>query len=249
MNRIPAPFSFERLRYICARVAELEYRVITFSEFKEEMLQEKALLLLRHDIDVSLDRALRVARLEAEFGLSATYFIRTHSEFYSPLTTSSTEIIREIVSLGHEIGYHYESKYLAGGGEAWACHMFSLDMQVLGAVAGQTVRVVSPHSPTREGTSSRLSLERGAINAFGGPFIHRMRYLSDSCRSWREGCFSEHVGSLGRYQVLIHPASWCTDATNIREALHQLGEEHAERVLQLYDKWAAYIEETLRRRR
>ena len=40
-------------------------------------------LLLRHDVDLSLDAALRIAELEAAAGASATYFLMTESVFYN----------------------------------------------------------------------------------------------------------------------------------------------------------------------
>src|SRR5213075_2207995 len=40
-------------------------------------------LLLRHDVDMSLDAALAMAELEAERGVAATYFLMTRGEFYN----------------------------------------------------------------------------------------------------------------------------------------------------------------------
>ena len=40
-------------------------------------------MILRHDVDLSLDAALRMAELEAEAGAAATYFLMTRSEFYN----------------------------------------------------------------------------------------------------------------------------------------------------------------------
>src|SRR4029079_3004178 len=43
---------------------------------------ERWTVLLRHDVDLSLDAALATAELEAEAGAVATYFLMTRSEFY-----------------------------------------------------------------------------------------------------------------------------------------------------------------------
>ena len=40
-----------------------------------------------------------MARKEAEMGITATYYFRTHDDVFKP------DIIREIADLGHEIGY------------------------------------------------------------------------------------------------------------------------------------------------
>ena len=40
-------------------------------------------LLLRHDVDLSLEAALAMAELEAELEAPATYLLMTRSEFYN----------------------------------------------------------------------------------------------------------------------------------------------------------------------
>ncbi|MGZ4395766.1 MAG: hypothetical protein ACXVZ2_10440, partial [Gaiellaceae bacterium] len=44
---------------------------------------EPGTVILRHDVDLSLDAALTMAELEAEAGAAATYFLMTRSEFYN----------------------------------------------------------------------------------------------------------------------------------------------------------------------
>ena len=59
-------------------------------------------LILRHDIDKNPQNALKIARIEHELGIHGTYYFRIHSKVFKP------EIIKEIASMGHQIGYHYE---------------------------------------------------------------------------------------------------------------------------------------------
>ena len=63
----------------------------------------RSLVLLRHDVDRKPENSLRMAKLEHELGVKATYYFRTISQTLKP------EIIKEIAELGHEIGYHYEN--------------------------------------------------------------------------------------------------------------------------------------------
>ncbi len=57
----------------------------------------------RHDVDRKPEKSLKMAQLEHEYGVKATYYFRMKPESYNE------KIIREIIALGHEIGYHYES--------------------------------------------------------------------------------------------------------------------------------------------
>ena len=65
------------------------------------------LILMRHDVDRKPQNSLRMAKLENEFGIKATYYFRTIPKTFKP------EIIKEIAELGHEIGYHYENLSIA----------------------------------------------------------------------------------------------------------------------------------------
>jgi hypothetical protein len=63
----------------------------------------KSFCLIRHDVDRKPKNALRMAELENEVDIRATYYFRAKSHVFKP------QIIKDIASLGHEIGYHYES--------------------------------------------------------------------------------------------------------------------------------------------
>jgi len=60
-------------------------------------------IILRHDVDRIPENALRLAKLEHELGIGSTYYFRAVQESWNE------NIIREIASIGHEIGYHYEN--------------------------------------------------------------------------------------------------------------------------------------------
>ena len=60
------------------------------------------LIVLRHDVDRKPKNALKMAHLEAEMGIKASYYFRIPKTF-------QPEIIKQIAELGHEIGYHYEN--------------------------------------------------------------------------------------------------------------------------------------------
>lgn len=76
----------------------------TIEKYKEllDALKKHTAFSLRHDVDLKPEYSLRVAQAEAEMGLTATYYFRTVPMSYDE------KIIRQIVSLGHTAGYHYE---------------------------------------------------------------------------------------------------------------------------------------------
>ena len=65
-------------------------------------------ILLRHDVDFSINRSLKLAEIENKLGIKSTYFIRIHSEFYNLFEKSIFEHVKNIISLKHAIGLHFE---------------------------------------------------------------------------------------------------------------------------------------------
>lgn len=76
--------------------------ILNISEGFNEHTSSRRIVLLRHDVDKNPENALRVARMEHKLGIHGTYYFRIHPSVFKK------EIIREIYTLGHEIGYHYE---------------------------------------------------------------------------------------------------------------------------------------------
>ena len=72
----------------------------TFADFIEK--PGERVIILRHDVDKLPGNSLTFAEIEAERGIKGTYYFRTVPQSFDG------KIIKEIHSLGHEIGYHYE---------------------------------------------------------------------------------------------------------------------------------------------
>src|SRR5919109_2546437 len=105
-------------------------------------------VLWRHDVDYSLHRAVVLARLEAEMGARATYFLTLHSDLYNLLEPAVHARAREIAALGHWIGLHFDAGFYADGAlderAAWEGRVVSEALEV-------PVQAVSLHNPSVSG--------------------------------------------------------------------------------------------------
>ena len=63
-------------------------------------------LILRHDVDLSLDAAVRMAELEAKADVGATYFLMTQSVFYNLGSPEGERALARLRELGHRVGLH-----------------------------------------------------------------------------------------------------------------------------------------------
>jgi hypothetical protein len=158
-------------------------------------------LLLRHDIDLSLDAALTVAELEAEAGARATYFLMTRSVFYNLASAEGERAIARLRELGHRVGLHAVYPHL------------DLD--------DRFDPVVAWHNPDPEFMNEPLD---GAVNVMQPPYFDRGHYRSDSNQHWRSGCPHEELaaGGFEWLQLLTHPEIWAYPGASMGETMHAM---------------------------
>ena len=80
---------------------------------------------IRHDVDLRPEFSLRVAQVEAEMGMKATYYFR------SMHFNSHAEVIKAIAALGHEAGFHYECLTTTQGDTEKAYNLFVAELDEL----------------------------------------------------------------------------------------------------------------------
>lgn len=98
-------FTLKRYAVLCYALREAGYVSLTISDYLDtnrERLPQK-FVLLRHDVDSRPRHALKLAAIEQQHGLKATYYFRTIPSVFDP------ETMQQVVAMGHEVGYHYET--------------------------------------------------------------------------------------------------------------------------------------------
>jgi hypothetical protein len=170
-------------------------------------------LILRHDVDLSLDAAVRMAELEADAGAAATYFLMTESVFYNLASEDGERALARLRELGHRIGLHavYPRARLDERFEP----------------------VVAWHNPDPDYMSSPVE---GAINVMEEPWFSPATYRSDSNQHWRSGCPHDDLrtGAFPWLQLLTHPEIWAYPGETMGETMHaMLDAERERRVEQL----------------
>jgi len=201
-------FTFAHYREIIERALDLGYAFSTFDG--HESVHSERLLLMRHDIDLSLENCRRFARIEHDLGVRATYFVRVHGRLYNPFEYTSYLGLREIESFGHELGLHYEPGFALAVDEDDET-MVRREKTILEAILDHPVMSASAHLPGKTGTTindaNKASFEI-RYDAYSPHFMEDFKYLSDSNGRWREGCLCQHLGSVDRLCVLTHGWWW-----------------------------------------
>ena len=158
-------------------------------------------LFLRHDVDLSLEAAVEMARIEHEAGMQATYFLMRESAFYNLESHVGVYAQRQLRQWGHHVGLH-------------AVHpRAELDRRFDDVIAW--------HNPDPEYVHEPVV---GAVNVMEAPYFTQGSYRSDSNQHWREGCPHDELraGAFEWLQVLIHPEIWVYDGATMRETMESL---------------------------
>ncbi|MDX6442336.1 MAG: hypothetical protein QOE43_2065 [Gaiellaceae bacterium] len=160
-------------------------------------------VLLRHDVDLSLEAALELARLEQSAGARATYFLMTESVFYNLDSELGRETLRELRSLGHAVGLH--------GVYPRAARDDRFDA------------VLAWHNPDPEYVHEPVS---GLVNVMQPPWFTKGKYRSDSNQHWREGCPHEELraGTFDWLQLLTHPEIWVYEGGTMGDTMRAMVE-------------------------
>jgi len=101
---------------------------------------DKQFVIIKHDVEDRPEKALEISKIEHSFGITATYYV--HSFFLSD--PQSVEILREIASLGHEIGYHYDVLDSNDGDKDKAIQEFQESLAQF-SNNGFTIKTICPH--------------------------------------------------------------------------------------------------------
>lgn len=167
---------------------------IPFLRFKDFMnLQSKphSFCLIRHDIDRRPTNALRMAQLEAGMGIAATYYFRMKPWVYKE------RIVKAIHSLGHEVGYHYESLSDTDGDIGKAIKDFERNLEIMRftvpvSTCSMHGRPLKPHDNRdmwREQSNHRYLKEQ--LGMVGEVYLDidytDIAYVNDTGRNWTSG--------------------------------------------------------------
>jgi hypothetical protein len=227
-------FTEARYRELLKRAKE-RYRFIAFPDFAAE----GPAVLWRHDIDMSPQRALALARIEAEEGVRSTYFVLLHSDFYNALEPAVVAVIREIIAAGHHLGLHFDASFWPDSFE----DRLAVERDLLELVFGTDVRAFSMHNPGLGETHEILQAGEvaGMINAYGESIHQKFAYCSDSNGIWRFRRLDEVLerASDEFLQVLTHPEWWLPEALPPRARVTRAIEGRAARLHEAYDKLLA----------
>lgn len=192
---------------VCLRFGDFAASKEGAASLRDGSVPPERFVILRHDVDFSPACALRMARVEAELGLRATYFFLVTSDLYNLLGSPHRAVPRQIAELGHEVGLHYDVPVLAEADSPREA--LAKQMTLLAERSGQAVRSMAMHNPGWNGADPFRD-DGEVVNAYDPAFTREIAYYSDSCGAWLDVTHAALTsGEIPpRLQLLIHPVYW-----------------------------------------
>jgi hypothetical protein len=228
---------FTRLYYRCLlKVVALNYKIGPVSEYENENVTA----IWRHDVDLSPQSALALAKIEKQKGIEASYFFNLRSEFYNFMEPEILTIVLSIRDMGHEVGVHLDAEQVDVSSAGSLEESLEREKIVFESVSGVKLKSFSFHNPTvvPETATYRDTTYAGLINAYSANFIDGFEYCSDSNGHWRFEPLGEFVQkNHPRIYVLTHPGWWPEEPMSPRERMTRAVSGRADAVFRQYDRF------------
>ena len=177
-------------RRLLQAIVDAKCECITFEQYcaiREGLGGAKKLperfIIMRHDVDKRPWYSVRMAEIEAQMGVKASYYFRIGKGSNNP------ECIKRIAQLGHEIGYHYEDMSLCRGNYEKAYEHFKASLEYFRQF--YPVRTCCMHGAPMSKYDSRALWEKynyRDLQLIGEPYydidFNKTLYLTDTGRCW-----------------------------------------------------------------
>jgi len=178
------------LKTYCSIILSIKNSGYEFQTFENFITKPKErVVVLRHDVDRLPANALKIAKIEHEHSIQASYYFRIVKNVWDE------KIIKEIASLGHEVAYHYEDLSLCKGNIEKAIKHFEHHLEKIRYF--YPVKTICMHgSPMSKWDNRNLwkSFNYKDYGILGEPYFDvdykKVFYITDTGRSWKNEDFN-----------------------------------------------------------
>lgn len=204
---------------------------------KDEFKPDRKDIIWRHDVEFSPDIALKMAEIEHDLDIQATYFFQIHSEFYNTLERYMSDILYKIKDLGHHIGLHYDSHYYNVNDEDTLEKTLRIDRAYFEQVFNLELDTFSFHETTPFILGCQNKTYGGMLNVYSKEIRQNYQYCADSTGFWRYEILDEVLRdkNVRHLQVLTHDAMWSDKVLSPRQRVRTSIQANADRVKAQYD--------------
>lgn len=203
-------------------------------------------VILRHDIDLDIASAFRLAVIEHELGVPSTYFVMMTAHTYNSWSVENQDLIRRIASFGFEIGLHFDPGAYPECDDAKLKKKVDHEAAMLEMIIDKKIKSVSIHNPSVHGKFLQFP---GYRNAYEKEIFSPDRYLSDSRMIVQHDIY-EFIKRVKDHpiQLLLHPMYYTETGESFQEIFYHFVKDYLEigdRVFSVNSTYAASFQKGL----
>lgn len=219
-------FTFENYRKL---IILAKAKGFQFVLHKNDFVLKRKDIIWRHDVEFEPDYALRMAQIENEEDVKATYFFQLHSPYYNVVDPHYREVFHQIKEMGHCVGLHFDSAYWGITDESQLNDYILLDKEYLEKNMGVEIDTFSFHNTTPFTQSCQEYRYGGLINSYASFFKEHYKYCGDSLGYWRFDRLEDVLkdDKVQHLQVLTHDANWNDNALSPRKRFSKVMSDRA----------------------
>lgn len=223
MTTYSEQFSLKNYASLLKELPHIGYKFTTYEEVKKEQPH----IVLRHDIDNSLEYAVEIAKIEAQLNIRSYYFVLLRTSFYNLFSGRNELLVREIVNHGHVLGLHFDvSFYFPSDLELdniqpdILADKVNKECEVLENFFQTKINHISFHRPIKNLLNHKGNIAK-RISTYNEKYFSEIGYCSDSGGNWKYGTPLDHecIKSKKAIQLLTHPIWWVESGDSPKEKL------------------------------
>jgi hypothetical protein len=150
---------------------------------------------LRHDVDISIESAYKMAKYENKLGIKSIYYLRFDCDYYNLLTVKNSKILEYLIE-NHEVGCHVD------------CTNFESEDDLYNYLSNYN-RIIPFQKFTFHINTDKTKKFRN-IKYFQNKSILTNEYISDSKNQFNNDKLMK-IKNLNDFTLVIHPEWWDND--------------------------------------
>jgi UDP-N-acetylglucosamine 2-epimerase len=215
-------FTYRNYQRMLERFLDAGYSFAPFEEAESRLESRDPFVLLRHDVDVDLERAVRMGEAEAALGVRSTFFLMVRTDHYNIFSRAGTDLVGRLTSMGHSIALHFDcAAYPEAENPCDYSRACIKEARMLSAWFKRDIRIVSFHRPSALILTGDPELSAPLPHTYMDLYTRQIRYMSDSRGGWRneEPTQTPEFARRAPLHLLIHPIWWNEHPTTPYESL------------------------------
>lgn len=213
-----------------------------------EAFHSDEFIVLRHDIEFSVQRAYNLSLVETRNGMCSSYLVQFTNNAYNAFSSRNLGMLKEMIRNGHKVGLHYHRNGIEDLEEVKRDIL--LQANILSTMLDYQVDRFSFHRPLKAHLEANIQLD-GLINLYGKDFFVltdnpeeeiEVKYIADSNHQWKYGlpnkeCFERYK----KIQLLVHPLSWTKNGADHVGCFQEIVQEKRTELLETIEgEWKIY---------